>query len=81
MDPILGVAFYIILWWLSFFLVLPFGVRSLDEAGEAHSPGHDRGAPASPSVRKKALWAAGLAAILWVVVAVGLQVLYYGPQG
>lgn len=77
MDPILALAFYVILWWLSFFLMLPIGVRSLGEAG-VHAPGHDQGAPAAHNLRKKALWAAGLAAVLWMALMIVLYVFWYG---
>ena len=39
-------AIYFILWWLVFFAVLPWGVRSQHEAGEG-VPGSDPGAPVS----------------------------------
>jgi len=40
-----SVAIYFIIWWVMLFVVLPFGVRSQQEAGEV-SPGSDPGAPA-----------------------------------
>jgi predicted secreted protein len=39
-------AVYFIIWWMSLFLVLPFGVRSQAENGEVIS-GTDPGAPAN----------------------------------
>ena len=38
-------AIYFIVWWLTLFIVLPFGVRSQHEAGEV-TPGSEPGAPA-----------------------------------
>ena len=64
----LGIAIYIILWWLAFFMLLPLGAQSLHEAGEAGAPGVDPGAPRSHRLGVKALWAAGLAGVLWLVV-------------
>lgn len=64
----LSVAIYIILWWLAFFLLLPLGAQSLHEAGEAGAPGVERGAPRAHKLGMKALWAAGLAAVLWLGV-------------
>jgi predicted secreted protein len=72
MSAVLGVAIYLILWWIAFFLVLPIGVRNLDEAGEATPPGVERAAPARPRLWLKALLAAALAAILWLVVYVAV---------
>lgn len=40
------VAIYILFWWLSVFLVLPFGVRTHSEAGIARVPGQADSAPA-----------------------------------
>jgi predicted secreted protein len=68
MDPLLGLAIYIILWWIAFFAVLPLGVRNLEEAGEETSAGVERGAPQRPDLWKKALLAAVLAAVAWAVV-------------
>ncbi len=45
-------AIYILFWTLSAFVVLPFGVRNLHEAGMEPVPGQDRGAPADFSGRK-----------------------------
>jgi predicted secreted protein len=38
-------AIYILFWTLSLFVVLPFGVRTAEEAGEALQPGHAPSAP------------------------------------
>jgi predicted secreted protein len=40
-----AVAVYFIIWWVTLFAVLPFGVRSQIESGVV-SPGSDPGAPA-----------------------------------
>ena len=68
MDLLIGIALYIILWWIAFFAVLPIGVRNLDEAGEATEAGVERGAPHRPRLWMKALWAAGVAAVAWLIV-------------
>jgi predicted secreted protein len=59
-------AIYIVLWWIALFLVLPIGVRNLAEAGET-ALGHETGAPARPMLARKAIWASGLAGVLWAV--------------
>jgi predicted secreted protein len=69
MNLPLGVAIYIILWWLSFFAMLPIGAQSHYEADEDIVPGAERGAPKSHNLRLKALLACGVAAVLWLVVA------------
>jgi hypothetical protein len=35
-----ALAIYILFWTMSLFLVLPFGVRTAEEAGEQSAPGH-----------------------------------------
>ena len=74
MSLFLSVAIYIILWWLAFFALLPLGARSPHEGDEATVPGVDRGAPKVTNLRKKALMAAGIAAVLWLFVAWGVSV-------
>jgi predicted secreted protein len=69
MNLFLGLAIYLILWWLVFFMVLPLGARSLHEADETGAPGIDRGAPVSHNLGMKALVAAAIAAVLWLGVA------------
>jgi len=48
-------AIYILFWTLALFVVLPFGVRTSEEAGEACQPGHAPSAPQSFSLGKAAL--------------------------
>lgn len=55
-------AIYVLVWTLSLFLVLPFGVRTAEEAGEAARPGHAESAPHSFSFGRAALRASLLAA-------------------
>lgn len=77
MDPLLAAASWFILWWMSFFVMLPIGVKNLEEGGEL-APGHEVGAPVAPNLKKKALWAAGLATVLWVILLFVLDAVYYG---
>ena len=65
----LAIAIYLILWWLSFFTMLPLGAQSHHEADEVVNPGIERGAPRAHNLGRKALYAAGIAAILWLGVA------------
>jgi predicted secreted protein len=50
-----ALAIYFVVWWIALFLVLPFGVRSQEEAG-AVVPGTDPGAPAMPLLVRKLIW-------------------------
>ena len=47
-----GFAIYFIIWWLTLFIVLPFGVRSQAE-DESVVPGTDPGAPAKSYLGRK----------------------------
>ena len=61
-----GFAIYFVLWWLVLFLVLPFGIRSQAEAGEA-VPGSDPGAPVLPRMLRKLIWTTVLSIIIFAV--------------
>ena len=65
-------AIYFVVWWITLFLVLPFGVKNADEAGEFVEQGHERGAPVATRLAIKAaintvLAAVVTAAIWWAV--------------
>jgi len=74
MNLFLGLAIYVILWWLAFFTMLPMGAQSLHEADEASVPGVERGAPKSHRLVLKALIATGIAALVWLFVAWAISV-------
>ncbi|MBX3510312.1 MAG: DUF1467 family protein [Hyphomonadaceae bacterium] len=69
MNIFLGLAIYVILWWLVFFTVLPMGAQSLHEADEVSAPGVERGAPRAHNLVRKALLASVIAAVVWLGVA------------
>jgi predicted secreted protein len=70
-----ALAFYFLIWWVTLFAVLPWGVRNQEEAGEV-TPGTDPGAPASHRLGRKLVWttaiATGLFGILYFVYTRGL---------
>jgi predicted secreted protein len=59
-----AIAIYFIIWWLTLFVVLPFGVRSQHEAGSV-SKGSDPGAPALPNIGRKLVATTLLAALFF----------------
>lgn len=67
MDPVGAVVVFIITWWLSFFIVLPIGVKGQFEDGGEVIEGSEEGAPKEPMIRKKAIWATGGALILTLI--------------
>lgn len=58
-------AIYVLFWTMSLFLVLPFGVRTDEEAGVEHVPGHADSAPHMFSLGRAALRATIVSAILF----------------
>ena len=58
-------AIYTLFWVLSLFLVLPFGVRTHEEAGVEQLPGHADSAPHAFSFGKAALRATILSGLLF----------------
>jgi predicted secreted protein len=49
-----ALAVYFIIWWVTLFCVLPFGIRSQKEAGDV-VPGSDPGAPTAARLGRVAL--------------------------
>lgn len=61
-----AIAIYFLIWWITLFAVLPFGVRSQVEGG-AVAPGTDPGAPAIPQLGAKLLWTTVIATIIFAL--------------
>ena len=49
MDFVSGIVVYILLWWWSFLMSLPFGLKVPDEV----KSGHASSAPANPFIKQK----------------------------
>lgn len=67
MKPVSIVAIYLLFLTLSLFLVLPFGVRTAEEAGAERAPGHAESSPHGFRFGHVLLRAAVLAAILFAL--------------
>lgn len=63
-----GIILFAVLWFMTFLVVLPIGMRSQADAGEVE-PGTPASAPAEPMVARKARIATVVAALLWAVTA------------
>ena len=57
-------AIYFIMWWLVFFAVLPWGIRSQHEHGDFVA-GTDPGAPAVHGLKIKLVWTTVVATVLF----------------
>jgi predicted secreted protein len=63
-----ALAIYFIIWWVTLFAVLPFGVRNAAEAGETVQEGHDPGAPVKPDLLRKAIITTLISALIFAGV-------------
>ena len=59
-------AIYFVIWWLTLFLTLPFGVRSQHEDGEGVA-GTDPGAPVMARMGRKLIWTTLISCVLFAV--------------
>lgn len=80
-----AVAIYFVVWWITLFAVLPFGVRTQGEAGEV-VPGAPASAPANTSVarivlRNTIVASFVFAAIYWLLVYSGLSIMDFPLPG
>jgi predicted secreted protein len=62
------IAIYFIIWWLSLFVVLPFGIQNAAETGDAVDEGNDAGAPIVHGLAWKALITTVIASIAFAIV-------------
>ena len=64
MSVTTAVAIYFLIWWITLFAVLPFGVQRQDADG-AIAPGTDPGAPAIPRLGLKLLSTTAVATVIF----------------
>ncbi|HXZ21880.1 MAG TPA: DUF1467 family protein [Pseudolabrys sp.] len=62
-----AIAIYFLIWWVTLFAVLPWGVRNQEESGEV-APGTDPGAPAIHRMWRKLGWTTFVATIIFGVL-------------
>ena len=60
-------AIYFLIWSTVAFAVLPWGVRTAEEAGAERVPGQADSAPAAPNLGRKALWTTLLSALIFAL--------------
>jgi len=61
------IAIYFLIWWITLFAVLPWGVRNQEEAGDI-SPGTDPGAPAVHRLWGKLGWTTVYATVIFAIL-------------
>ena len=59
-------AIYFVLWWVTLFVTLPFGVRSQHEEGGG-VPGTDPGAPIASLMGRKLIWTTIISAAIFAL--------------
>jgi predicted secreted protein len=69
-----GIIVFILAWWISFFAVLPIGVKGQWEDGST-IPGTEEAAPKNPMLMKKVIWATGGAAAVTALAALLIPLL------
>ncbi len=69
MSLVTAIAVYFIIWWVTLFVILPFGIRSQQENG-AVSEGTDPGAPIAARLWIRLIWTTIVSGIVFAVFAV-----------
>ena len=64
-----ALAMYFLIWWVTLFAVLPWGIKNQEESGEVVS-GTDPGAPAMPRLWRKLLWTTLLSGVVYGILTV-----------
>jgi predicted secreted protein len=77
MSIALAVALYFVVWWMTLFAVLPFGVRSQAESGNV-VPGTPAGAPEQHRMRRVVIINTLVAAAVYTVIVI---VMYFDLLG
>ncbi len=70
MNPITWAAMYIMIWWVTFFAILPLWNRTPVEEGTEVIKGNDPGAPITHNLWKKVRINSLVALVVWVIVIV-----------
>ena len=69
-----GIIVFVLAWWISFFAVLPIGVKGQWEDGST-IPGTEEAAPKNPMLMKKVIWATGGAVVVTALTALLIPLL------
>lgn len=72
MSLIFAIAIYFVVWWISLFVVLPFGVRTQEEAGDVVA-GTPKSAPARFSLLRVALINTVVAFVIFLFIWAAIE--------
>ena len=59
---------YTSIWWIVFFIVLPFGIQSNKEKFKNSIEGNDPGAPKNPKIGKKFIITTIITSLLFILI-------------
>jgi predicted secreted protein len=68
-------AIYFVIWWITLFLTLPFGIRSQHEDGVG-AAGTDPGAPIASRMGRRLLWTTVLSAAIFALATLAYNAGY-----
>lgn len=74
-----ALAVYFVIWWITLFLTLPFGVRSQHEDG-GQTDGTDPGAPVLARMGRKLIWTTVISAVLFAVGMYAYRMNYFNIE-
>ena len=60
-----AVVLYVVIWFMTLFVVLPIGYQSQEEEDGEVVPGTPPGAPSTPRLKKKFLWTTIAGTLVW----------------
>ena len=69
-----AIIVFVLAWWISFFAVLPIGVKGQWEDGST-IPCTEEAAPRNPMLMKKVIWASGGAVVVTALAALLIPLL------
>lgn len=70
-----ALAIYFVIWWVTLFLTLPFGIRSQHEDGVG-AAGTDPGAPITTRMGRRLLWTTALSAAIYALATLAYNAGY-----
>ena len=62
-----ALVLFFVIWFLVFLVVIPIRLETQGDVGEVE-PGTHAGAPADPTLKKKAWITTGISAVIWVII-------------
>ncbi len=68
MGPVSGLVLFLVIWFMTFLVILPIRIQTQGDLGEV-IPGTHAGSPEHHHLRKKMWITTGVAFVLWAIVA------------